>query len=299
MKRAIVLFGLAAVVVATAGCAIVQVAARAGAATGVISEQQADAIVKSGEAFAKAKEKLTPENEYYIGRTVAAQILGRYKAHDAARINDYLNLLGQSLALFSDKPETYKGYSFLVLDTEEINAFAAPGGFILVTRGLIRCCKTEDALAAVLAHEVGHVQLEHGLQAISASRWTSFMKTVGVEATKALGSAELAEAVTAFEGSIDDITQEMVNKGYGRSLEFDADKVAVTILKRAGYSSAGLTDMLQVMDGSWKQGGAGFLHTHPSPKDRIARLKATVSGKPAGEAPRARQNRFEKATAGV
>jgi predicted Zn-dependent protease len=299
MKRAIAWFGLAAAVIATAGCAIVQVAARAGAATGVISEQQATAIVKSSEAFAKAKEKLTPENEYYIGRTVAAQILGRYRAYDAGRANEYLNLLGQSLAVFSDKPETYKGYRFLVLDTDEVNAFAAPGGFILVTRGLIRCCKTEDALAAVVAHEIGHVQLEHGLKAISASRWTSFMKTVGVEATKALGSAELGEAVTAFEGSIDDITQEMVNKGYSRSLEYDADKAAVTILTRAGYSAAGLTDMLKEMDRSWKEGGAGFLRTHPSPKDRIGRLKAPAAGSAPGAAERARQSRFEKSVAGV
>lgn len=258
-----------------------------------------DGAVKSGEAFMKAKEKLTPENEYYIGRAVTAQILGKYKAYDNRKANDYLNTLGQAMAAYSDKPETYKGYHFLILDSEEINAFAAPGGFILVTRGLIRCCKDEDALAAVVAHEVGHVQLEHGLRSISASRWTSFLKTVAVEAGKNLGGEALKEAVGAFEGSIDDISQEMVNKGYSKKLEFEADKAAVAILAKAGYRPAGLTEMLGELAERSKPGSGGFGHTHPTPADRIDKVKSTIGKTPDVSEPAARKARFEKTMAGV
>ncbi len=75
-------------------------------------------------------------------------------------------MLGQSLVIFSDRPETFGGYHFLLLDSNEINAFAAPGGLILVTRGMLQCCANEDELAAVLAHEIAHVEKKHGLTAI-------------------------------------------------------------------------------------------------------------------------------------
>ena len=286
------------VAVLVAGCETLQGLGTIAKAAGV-NPNVVDGAVKSGESFMKAKEKLTPENEYYIGRAVTAQILGKYKPYDNRKANDYLNTLGQAIAAFSDKPETYKGYHFLILDSEEVNAFAAPGGLILVTRGLIRCCRDEDALAAVVAHEVGHVQLEHGLRAISASRWTSFMKTVAVEAGKSLGGEALKEAVGAFEGSIDDISQEMVNKGYSKKLEFEADKAAVAILTRSGYRPAGLTDMLTELGRRTKPGGGWCGHTLPSPEDRIAKAKAEIGSTPDVAAPAARKARFEKTMAGV
>jgi predicted Zn-dependent protease len=255
--------------------------------------------VKSGEAFVKAREKLTPENEYYLGRAVTAQILAKYRPYDNPRANEYLNALGQAIAAYSDKPETYRGYHFLILDSEEINAFAAPGGFILVTRGLIRCCKDEDALAAVVAHEIGHVQLDHGLRAISSSRWTSFGKTVVVEAGKNLGSQALSEAVGALEGSIDDISQEMVNKGYSKTLEYEADRAAVVILSRSGYRPAGLIDMLAELGRRSNPGGGGFGHTHPTPADRAGRLREAIGETPDVAVPLARKARFEKTMAGV
>jgi predicted Zn-dependent protease len=288
----------ALIAVFMSGCETLQGLGTIAKAAGV-NPNVVDGAVKSGEAFAKAKEKLTPENEYYIGRAVTAQILGKYKAYDNRKANDYINTLGQAMAAYSDKPETYKGYHFLLLDSDEVNAFAAPGGFILITRGLVRCCKDEDALAAVVAHEVGHVQLEHGLRSISASRWTSFMKTVAVEAGKSLGGEALKEAVGAFEGSIDDISQEMVNKGYSKKLEFEADKAAVTILTRSGYRSAGLTDMLSELGKRTKPGGGGFGHTHPTPEDRIGKIKAAIGTTSDVSAPASRKARFEGAMAGV
>ena len=101
---------------------------------------------------------------------------------DLAKISGML-----TLSKTSDLPETFGGYHFLILDSDEINAFAAPGGFIFVTRGLLRCCKHEDAAAAVLAHEIGHVELRHGLQAIKKSRITTALTTLGIAGVKTFG----------------------------------------------------------------------------------------------------------------
>ena len=153
-----------------AGCETMEMAGELGAAvgeaTGTINRQQAESITKGAAAVGKTFDDITPEQEYYIGRAVAATVLSKYKPYDISAGNEYLNVLGQGLALSSDRPETFGGYHFLIMDSDEINAFSAPGGLVLVSRGLIRCCPNEDALAAVLAHEIGHVEKQHGLRAI-------------------------------------------------------------------------------------------------------------------------------------
>ena len=125
-------------------------------ATGVATPQQGESIKKVGSAVGKTFEAITPEQEYYIGRTVGAVVLNQYKPLNNEAANHYLNVLGQTLAQFSDKPETFGGYHFLIMETEDVNAFSAPGGLIFISRGMIGCCQNEDALAAVLAHEIGH-----------------------------------------------------------------------------------------------------------------------------------------------
>jgi predicted Zn-dependent protease len=258
---------------------------------GVISKDQAESINKSAGAIDKASESMTPEQEYYIGRTVAATILSQNKPYDQKALTTYLNTVGQYLAMFSDKPETFGGYHFLVMDTPDINAFAAPGGLILVSRGMLRCCKNEEALAGVLAHEIGHVELNHGMQAIDKSRYSAVVTTLLAEGAKNLAGSNVAELTKAFEGSISDITSKMVNSGYARKYEFQADKSAVTILQRAGYSPSGLVAMLQQMEKQLKPGGHDFAKTHPAPADRITELTKLIGSTPAVESA-ARQARF-------
>ena len=303
MKAARVLWPAATlgVCIAIAGCeAITKGVTTVGVATGKISEQEAASINKTAVATSKAMEGFTPEQEYYLGRSIAATILNQYKPLDMSRANDYINELGQSLAMNSDKPDTFGGYHFLIMDTDEVNAIACPGGLILVSRGLLRCCKNEDALAAVLAHEVGHVQLAHGVNAIGKSRWKSAGMTAVLEAGKNLAGQQLADALNAFEDCINDITDKILNAGYGRKQEYQADKVAIDILKRVGYNPAGLKDMLEQMDRLVKtEDKKGFGKTHPAPKDRIAEIEPLLAG--ATEAPDAadRQRRFAKAMAGI
>jgi len=238
--------------------------------------QHSDSIVKSGKAVMKAMEDFTPEQEYYIGRTVGAVVLDKYKPYTDKAANNYVNVLGQTLAQASDLPETFNGYHMLILDSADINAFATPAGHIFLTRGMLSCCKDEGELAAVLAHEIGHVQLRHGIDAIENSRVTEAVAIIGVEAAKTLAPSDIANLTSIFEDSINDITTTMINNGYSRSFERDADSSAVTIMKRVGYNPGSLVAMLEVMDTKLQPGGLDFAKTHPSPRSRIEDLEKIV-----------------------
>ena len=286
-----------------AGCETLKVVpegvAAVGEASGAITKEQAESIVRTGTALGDAVTQLTPENEYYIGRSVTATILTKYQPFSNEALNLYVNEIGQALALYSKRPETFGGYHFLVLDSDEVNAFAGPGGLITLTRGMLRCCRTEDALAAVVAHEIGHVEHQHGLRAIKKSRWTGAFTTVVVEAGKSLGSADLAEATKAFEGSISDVTQTLMNSGYGRAAEREADASAVAILRAAGYDPHALVDMLEQMKAYVKPGGLGFAKTHPAPQDRINDISPALGPGGAVAPPVVRQQRFVAAMKGA
>ena len=289
-----------AVLVLVGGCSTVsQVGGIVGQATGVMNADQAEAMTKSAQAIEKTFEDITPQQEYYIGRAVAATVLVTYQPFDREEANAYLNLLGQTAAQFSAKPETFGGYHFLLLETDEVNAFAAPGGLILVSRGMVRCCKNEDELVAVLAHEITHVDHQHGLKAIRKGRLTSALTTLGAAAGSSLAGGQLAEVTKAFEGSITDITSTMMNSGYSRTTEFEADKGAVAIMKKMGYNPAALVTMLQQMQGQLKADSHGFGKTHPSPEVRIAELKKVIGQEALPVTSPARQQRFQKAMGGV
>ena len=284
-----------------AGCKTLDTITQAGTsalvATGTISSSQATSINKSASAVGNAFDAITPSQEYYIGRTVAATVLSKNKAYTKMTPNNYLNKLGQSLALFSERPETFRGYHFLIMETEEINAFAAPGGLILVSRGLLRCCKSEDELAAVLAHEIAHVAQKHGLKAIKASRATAAVTTLTAEAGKTIAGEQLAELTKNFEDSISDIVSTMVNNGYSRDLEESADAGAVKTMVSIGYDPNALVTMLEQMKKNLKPDGKDFKKTHPSPDDRIAAVRKLITLPPVAVTamPAARARRFNSA----
>ena len=247
----------------------------------------------------KSFEDFTPEQEYYVGRTVGAMVLNQYPPYDNEQANAYLNLLGQALALASDTPEIFGGYHFLVLDSDDINALAAPGGFIFLTRGMLRCAEHEDAVAAILAHEIGHVQAKHGLQAIKKSRVTGALTNVAITGVKTYGDEDLAELTTIFEDSIFDITTTLIEKGYSRAFEKEADLIALTILQRLGYDPNGMIDMLTVMNGRLQPGGLDFVKTHPDPEDRIAYIQEIIGPYAPVTAHNVRQQRFSAALGGI
>jgi len=284
-----------------AGCQATKLVSQIGTSVavsqGVINEDQAESINTSAASVSKAFTDFTPEQEYTIGRAVGASVVSRYTPYADTEVNRYLNLIGQNLARNSELPATFGGYHFLVLDSDEINAFAAPGGLIFVTRGMLRCCPDEDAVAAVLAHEIGHVQHQHGLQAIKKSRMTEALALIGTESAKQLGGADLARLTETFEESIHDVTTTLVNNGYARRLEKEADRGALTILARTGYDPAALVSMLEAMDRRLAPGGRDFARTHPAPSQRIADVAGLV--KPRRPVAKVRQLRFDQTLAGI
>ena len=298
MSRGAMLFLMTgtAVVLLAGGCSTVtEVGTALGTATGTITPEQAASINRGAQAMERSFKDITPEQEHYIGRSVAATVMGSYKPYDEEAANRYLNVLGQILAQASDRPETFGGYHFQLLDSDEINAFAAPGGLIMVTRGMVRCCKSEDALSAVLAHEIGHVQGNHGLRAIRSSRLTDAFTILAVESAKNLAGQNVAELTKAFEGSIGDVTSTLMNSGYSRGLEREADHAAVVILERVGYDPQALIGMLEEMKRRLKPGGLDFAKTHPDPADRVADLRKLISARAAAPAAADRLERFKKA----
>jgi len=261
-----------------ASCAAVQQGADILAGTGQISESDRQSIAKTSQAVSATFSQITEEQEYYIGRSVAALILAQYPAYDNAALNTYINTLGQAIVYSSDRPEIYAGYHFLVLDTDEVNALSAPGGFIFVSKGLIRRCKNEEMLASILAHEVGHVCSKHGLQAIKKSRLVDAFKVIGMEAARRYGSEELAQLTTAFEGALGDVFETLVVRGYDRKSEYEADDLAVKFDMAVGYAPKGLTDFLQTMIGdATTSSGKGWFKTHPSAEQRMDKVKSRIA----------------------
>lgn len=222
---------------------------------------------------------ITDEEEYYIGRSVAALILAKYPVYENELLTQYVNRIGAAVAAYSDRPETYAGYHFLILDSSEINALAAPGGFIFITKGLIAQCRDEEMLASVLAHEVGHVNAKHGLKAIKKSRLMDTFKLLGTEVAAKYSPADIAELTNLFQGVLSDIAGELIEKGYDRTLEYEADALSVKFTKATGYNPNGLSDFLKTLvNVTKKEGGKGWFQTHPTPQDRLKRVEQQIAG---------------------
>jgi predicted Zn-dependent protease len=261
--------------------------------------EKAKSAAETTQKVVKSFEEIPPEDEHYLGRAVAATIAGKYELYTDQQANAYINELGQLLAQASDRPETYGGYHFQILDSDEINAFAAPGGLIFVTRGILRCAQHEDAVAAVLAHEIGHVQHKHGLKAIKKSRLTAVGTEVGLDVAGALTDNMLIQLAGVMEDAVSDVTVTLVTDGYSRKTEYEADKAAVTTLKRVGYDPNGLVEMLKVMEEQLDPDGKDFAKTHPSPAKRIDKVQKIIGEYAEVKTSEKRQARFKKALGNI
>jgi predicted Zn-dependent protease len=241
-----------------------------------------------------ASRPITDSEEYYVGRAVAARILTKYKLDQNAGLTEYVNEVGQTVARKSTRPDPFRGYHFAVLDTEEINAFAAPGGIIFVTRGLIKTCKNEEQLAAVLAHEVAHIANKDGINSISKARWSEVWTAMGKEAVTVYGGSVAAGLVSLFEGTIDDVFKTIVVNGYSRSAEEAADAAAVTTLSRAGYDPTAVVALLKTMEAKGKGATGGIFKTHPATSDRLSKVKASATAAPTAKGEAKRTQRFKE-----
>ena len=261
------------------GCAeVVQVGTTMGHGAGVITSEQKESIDLTAIKSEKAVRPITDREEYYLGRAVAATILGQYRLYQDEATTNYINRLGKALALASDRPFTYGGYHFAVLDSEEVNALACPGGIVFVTRGMLKGAANEEELAAILAHEIAHVNQKDGLAAIKQSRWVEVVAILGSGATREFGGGQLDKLATLFEGSVNDVAKTLIVNGYGRKQELVADRSAMIFMHRLGYDPNGLADYLAKLARQQETGaGKGLFATHPDMSYRLVEARGFVS----------------------
>ena len=220
----------------------------------------------------KAVTPITDKEEYYIGRAVTANILSKYPLLKNESLTQYVNILGNFLSIRSDRPELYNGYHFAILNTKEINAFAAPGGFILITKGIIDIAENEDQLASIIAHEISHIVKKHPLKAIKSERTKSLGTFAASEALRGSGSPKV---IKVFQNSVLDISGTLLQKGYSRKQEKQADLMAVTILKRSGYNPKAILNIIKKLKLIEKKKAKVF-SAHPSASKRMKYLKSVL-----------------------
>lgn len=221
------------------------------------------------QAFVPASE--TEEAE--IGRESAAVLLGAAPLLNDAKVQAYVNKVGLWVALQSDRPDLQ--WRFAVLDDTDINAFAAPGGYVFITKGLLARLRNESELAGVLAHEIGHVVATHHLIAI---RKEARVKLAGMAIQVALDkNAEETEKLKALGRG----AKLIYSRGLDRKDEHDADRIGVVLAARAGYDPYGLVTVLQTLERMNPTAGelGLLLKTHPKPGDRIVYLDKLMKGK--------------------
>jgi Zn-dependent protease with chaperone function len=227
-------------------------------------------------AFADGSDDFTLQDAYYLGRAVAATLLSSNRPYlQNQEATQYVNRICQALVINSPQPEIFKGYFVLILDSNEINAFASPGGHIFVTKRLIELCTSEDMLAAVIAHELAHVMLRHSIEIINATKFEAEMSSIADWASSTAGrtSPEAARAAN-LRNSVSSTIDALMSNGYSQQQEYNADLEAVVLLASAGYDPKAMRSVLDLLQRSTPQRVSGLYSTHPSPGLRINNIQA-------------------------
>lgn len=209
--------------------------------------------------------------EVEVGRALAARLAKRYGLLRNEEATRYLNTVGRSLATISSRPELK--FFFGILNTEEINAFACPGGYILITRGTLNVLEDESELASVLAHEIAHVALQHSGKFERRDSWVDFLAGMFGAGSSVLTTAML-QATDALE-------KRMLENGRQKEFEHQADQSAILYSSILGYDpAAGLRYLERIAKA---QGVETLVKTHPSNNDRrkVIQQFLTEQGLPA------------------
>lgn len=209
------------------------------------------------------------KQEIAMGQETDLQIQQQFGIYEDKGLNEYVNRIGQSMVRYSQRPNLQ--HHFAVLDTPVVNAFAAPGGFIYVTRGIMALMNSEAELAAVLGHEMGHVAARHSMKQLSGQ----MLASIGL----VLGSA-LSKDVAKFAG-LAGIGMQLLFLKFSRSDEYQADSLGIRYARQAAYSPGEMLRFFTALENmSAESGGSrlpSFLSTHPLTKARIAKVKEMVS----------------------
>jgi predicted Zn-dependent protease len=212
------------------------------------------------------------EAEILFGRELASKVLGRYPVLKDDQLNYYVNSVGQVLVQFSARPELT--YYFIVMDTPDINAYAAPGGYVFITKGALEQVKNEAELAAILAHEMGHIEERHYVKAIGLRS----QKGDTEDGLGAILSGGGAAAATAFSQAVGQAMEILFEKGLqSKKDEFEADEASVWLLVNAGYHPSALMDYFERIRAVKNQQTQVLSDTHPPMDERITRLNNIVN----------------------
>lgn len=230
----------------------------------------------------QGKPAVSQEEEVAIGRQIAGNLLGAAPLVKDAKLQKYVNNVGRWVASQSERPDL--PWHFGVIASNDVNAFAAPGGYIFVTRGLYALLQNEAELAGVLAHEIGHVIRQHHLNILQQSKLID------------LGSQLVAQKIGGsdkVQGMIGS-GAEIVSRSLDKEAEFEADRIAVVLGTRAGYDAFGLPAVLQQIGHFAKDDGdvALLFKTHPHPDDRIENLGAAMDDRFDGVKGKTLEKRF-------
>jgi predicted Zn-dependent protease len=233
-------------------------------------------LKKIGDKAVDTKQKIddltiNDKEERQLGEMVSLKLRNHFGVYQNAPVTKYVSLVGTTLAQTGTRPDL--DWQFIVLDTDGVNAYAAPGGFVHITRGLLGLIKSEAELAGVLGHELTHVNAKHTVKAIQNSKRESMgvdLATSGVDA-RAQFLVKLGEFATKkiFEGE------------WSREDENDADEGGVQLANKAGYAPTGMLDVLKKIDA--RNGGRedrnGLFASHPATQDRIGKITKLIADK--------------------
>ncbi len=213
---------------------------------------------------------VSPEEEKQMGEESAALLLGAAPLVKNTSLQRYVNQVGQWVALQSGHPEI--DWRFGVIETENVNAFAAPSGYIFVTKGLMMRLKNESELAGILAHEMGHVIQGHYVK--------TMLKQKKAQAVAGAASAFAANQGKGELGYLVNLSRGIYSSGLDKDDEFQADRMGVVLATRAGYDPFGLPRILQMYASSTGQGGFDLLFsTHPGADARLDKLSTAMGDK--------------------
>jgi predicted Zn-dependent protease len=232
---------------------------------------------------------MTPEQEAQTGRQQHPQVLVQFGgAYDDPELQAYVTGIGERLAAVSELPEL--DFTFTVLNSDVVNAFALPGGYVYITRGLLALADDEAELAGVMTHEIGHVTARHSAQRYSRGVLAQGGVAIGTILAGVLGGGAAADLAQQAAGT----GAKAYLAGYSRDQEFQADELGVRYLARAGYDPTAMASFLaklerndQLMRQLAGRDGAdpasSWFATHPRTPDRVQRAAQQASGAMAGE----------------
>lgn len=235
--------------------------------TGKPAEQPAKTPAKEQPFSLSLLGKTSLEDEIRIGRQVSGDLLGAAPLVKDETLQRYVNTVGRWVALQSKRPDL--PWHFGVIESDDINAFSAPGGYVFLTKGLYKRLNNEAELAGVLGHEIAHVSQEHHLNLLKQSQMIGMLAQV---VTKEVKGGDQAVQNLIGNGA------EMMARSLDKDAEYEADRIGIVYAARSGYDAWGLPTVLQDMATiNTKDNRLALLYkTHPTASDRLEHLGQAV-----------------------